>query len=198
MPSLGAADTNRAVGPGIARGASCSQSGTEQGGEPGFRPRSSGAVVRVRWLTSCQPWLSGVRQGYSSPHWTLTTSCMETTKKEARTFTIGGKRLTELRAALVCLEADRLHVVPGTVARVRVPDPAPRHVEIAGFRVSLNMAAQLAAAADAVGVTPAQMATTILEARLAPKPKRARQRDARRTVSAWMLRSEGRASGSRP
>jgi len=113
---------------------------------------------------------------------------------------IGGKAVPVVRAAFLCLEADRLHVVPGKVARVRVPDPAPTYVEIAGVRVSLDAAAQIAAAADAAGVTPAQMVTTIVEEHGSnlSKPKRARQRGTRRTVNAWMLRSESSARGAQP
>jgi hypothetical protein len=114
---------------------------------------------------------------------------METTKK-TRTFMIGGKRLSELRAALVCQEADRLHVTPSQVGRVRISRDVPERVSVADQSLTLHGAAALAEDADRHGETPAEALVRVLES-LYPQrsSRRARARETRRTLAGtWAVR----------
>jgi hypothetical protein len=78
---------------------------------------------------------------------------------------LGGKRVPLVVAALMGQEADRRHVTPSRAGRVKIPDPAPTHVEIAGNRLTVRAAARLASAAAYLGVEPSELIAEILEER---------------------------------
>jgi hypothetical protein len=81
-----------------------------------------------------------------------------------------------LLAALIAQEADRLGVLPGQVGDVVVPEPEPSTVVIAGFRLSLEAGAQIAALADAEGLTPKKLIEKVVTEHAEALHRRARAR----------------------
>ena len=63
---------------------------------------------------------------------------MEPPDTETPTVTIGGREVSHLVAALIAQESDRLGILPGQVGDVVIPDPAPTHVMISGYSLSID------------------------------------------------------------
>lgn len=85
--------------------------------------------------------------------------------------------MTHLVAALIAQEADRLDLLPGQVRKVTVPKPAPTHVLISGFRLTLDAGAAIAAEADARGQRPKKLIETIVTEHASALTRRARTRE---------------------
>jgi hypothetical protein len=82
-----------------------------------------------------------------------------------------------LVAALIAQESDRLGIPPSQVGEVTSPKPAPTHVEIAGYRLTIETGAQLGAQADALGVLPKRVIESIVTEHVEALERRARRRD---------------------
>jgi hypothetical protein len=102
---------------------------------------------------------------------------------------IGGTEVPLLLAALMCQEADRQGVPVDQVGLLSVPSTAPMRVEVAGFLLTLDAAAQVAAMADRRGVAPRKVVEFIVEAALVPgrPPMRARKRGVLRMLAGVMV-----------
>jgi hypothetical protein len=92
------------------------------------------------------------------------------------TIAIGGREVSQLVAALIAQEADRLGVRPGAVGDVAIPRRAPRHVVISGFRLTILTAATIAAVADAKGLPPVRVIEAIAEEHVRSLSQKSRTR----------------------
>jgi hypothetical protein len=122
---------------------------------------------------------------------------MPNPKKAAReTVPIGGREVPLLKAALIAQEADQRSILPGKVRVVVTPHPAPTHVEIAGYRLTVSTAAVIASVADAEGIKPRKVIESVLEEHTGASNRRARTRETRKTlVGAWQLPSNPHRRG---
>lgn len=84
-------------------------------------------------------------------------------------------------AALMAQEADGLGVLLGEVGDVVVPEPAPTHVRISRYRLTIATAAGFAMVADARGMHPKRLLEFVLEEYADAFGRRARKQDTRRT-----------------
>lgn len=123
-----------------------------------------------------------------------------TSHKERSTVMVGGRQVPDLVAALLAQEADRLGILPRRVGDVVIPTPAPTHVRIAGYRLTITTAAAIATVADAQGMHPRRVLESIVEEQTEALNRRARRRDTGRTLEgAWLFASRssrGRRGGA--
>jgi hypothetical protein len=107
------------------------------------------------------------------------------------TVMIGGREVSLLMAALLAQEADRLGVLPGQVRQLAVPDPAPTHVLISGFRLSIGTGAAIAAASDAQAMLPVKVIESILREYAESLGRKARTRKTARALEGtWAVPSD--------
>ncbi|HLL83006.1 MAG TPA: hypothetical protein VK420_10155 [Longimicrobium sp.] len=96
------------------------------------------------------------------------------------TVTLGGRKVSLLVAALLAQEADRLGTLLSEVGDVASPRRRPTHVVLAGYRLTIATAAEIAATADAAGLQPARVIETIVEEHVAALERKARTRTRKR------------------
>jgi hypothetical protein len=89
---------------------------------------------------------------------------------------IGGRDVSEVMAALMAQEADRLGVLPGELGELSLPDPVPATVRISGFEVSIGTGAAIAKAADELRLHPKRLIEKIVEEHAEARARRARRR----------------------
>ncbi len=94
---------------------------------------------------------------------------------------IGGKDVSRLVAALMAEVADRRGVLLSEVGDVAIPNPTPSTVRIAGFTVSLEAGAAIAAEADARGLHPKKLIEAIVVEHVEALGRRGRRRAPRRS-----------------
>ncbi|HLL52016.1 MAG TPA: hypothetical protein VK447_00635 [Myxococcaceae bacterium] len=126
---------------------------------------------------------------------------METPDEPAPTVTIGGREVSHLVAALIAQESDRLGILPGQVGDVMIPDPAPTHVMISGYSLSIETSAAIATFADANGLHPVRVIQDIVREHAEALDRKARTRETTCPLEGtWAVRSDcpkGRGGGSR-
>jgi hypothetical protein len=113
------------------------------------------------------------------------------TNEPAPTVAIGGREVSIVMAALIAQEADRLGILPGLVGDVAIPDPAPTHVVLSGFRLSVATGAAIAAAADARGLHPVRVIQSIVQEQAEALARKARTRETTRPLEGtWAAPSD--------
>ncbi|HLL55335.1 MAG TPA: hypothetical protein VK447_17385 [Myxococcaceae bacterium] len=121
---------------------------------------------------------------------------MEPSNEPASTVTIRGREVNPLVAALIAQEADRLCILPGLVGDVVLPAPAPTHVMISGFRLSIATSAAIAAFADANGLHPVRVIQDILREHTEALDRKARTRETTRPLKGtWAAVPSGARRG---
>jgi hypothetical protein len=109
----------------------------------------------------------------------------------APTVTIGGREVTQVVAALIAQEADRLGILPGQVGDVVLPTPEPTHVMISGLRLTIATSAAIAAFADANGLHPVRVIQDIVREHAEALDRKARTRETTRPLEgSWALPSD--------
>jgi hypothetical protein len=92
------------------------------------------------------------------------------------TVTLGGKKVPLMVAALLAWKADRLGILLSEVGDVAIPRRRPTHVVLAGYRLTIATAAEIAAAADAGGLPPVRVIEKIVEEHVEALDRKARAR----------------------